>query len=219
VATGKASILVPLVLGAVISAHAASAGPGTPTTGKIVLTGVSEQAISIVVSPASPTSGTVSTTVDISNVLSSAFSAQSINAGSASAPAAGTPVAASSGPAPVAVQPIVRTINVANVTLRSNPLKDYSYTTHVQSLNGKRVGMSTGVLKSNDAGNSNAVIYTVNFGGRNVTFNDGVGAGPEGTMKAGSGAVTLPVTITLHLSPFLQAGAYTDVLSFNRGSN
>ena len=216
VAIGKASLLALLGLAAVILAPIASAQVGATTTGKIVLKGVAVGpglSITFTAPGAGGGSGGFST-VDLSNVLSSVFSSQLINTATA-----GASVGSSVGPAPVTVLPVEKTVTLGNLSVKSYPFKDYVYTTSVQSLNGKMIGSSSGVLTSRDAGNNNAVVYTVTLGGRDVSMNGGVGAGPNGTLKAGSGPVDLPVSITLHLSPLLQAGTYSDVLSFNIAGN
>lgn len=152
-----------------------------------------------------PSVTTLTPSTDAANVdISLDFSAGQITPTTAGTTPAGT--------SPVLTLPIETTIAAGSVVVQSNSVT--GYTVQVQSNNGAAMGTSTGVLISREAGNRNAIIYTVSLGSQKVSFSNGVGTWVNATGPTPAGGIKLPVMVTVRLSPFLQAGAYSDVLSF-----
>ncbi|MGO8921225.1 MAG: hypothetical protein ACLQJR_35525 [Stellaceae bacterium] len=187
---GTVTFLLSFGLAAVTLAPVASAGSGTGTTGKIPLQGISSP--SVVVTP----------TVDSTNV--------DISAGFSSAPT--IPGGASVGPGAITALPTETTIPAGTVIVKANSLN--GFTMQVQTRNGASIGASTGVMMSREPGNNNVITYTLNLSGQGVPFNNGVAMGMNADGPTPPGGLKVPVTVTVRLSPYLQAGTYSDVLSF-----
>lgn len=191
-----ATVLVMLVLGAMTLGPAARAASRT-TSGNIPL-------MAIQPSTTTSTFSENASTVDISMGLSAGPSI--------AGPPAGTPTEPSVGPAPVMVSPTESTIPAGSVTINSNSLS--GFTVQVATANGTALSSSMGILKSADSGNNSVIAYTVNFGGVPLNFAGGSAMGMNTNKPTPAGGLKIPVTVTLHLSPLLQAGTYGDVLKF-----
>lgn len=186
----KSALSTLIVLAAIAAAVTANGGSATVSKGSITVQGVASPSI-VVTPPAN------STNVDLS-------------AGFSTLPAMAD--APSLGPTPVMPLPTEATIPAGTVVVRANSLN--GFTMMVQSGNGAALGASTGIMASREPGNNNVIRYTVNLGGRGIAFSNGVATGMDRDGPTPPGGLKVPVTVTVHLSPLLQAGTYSDVLSF-----
>jgi hypothetical protein len=188
---GKAAVLTGLAL---IATGAASAAVADGRSGSIVLRGVSQPTV-----VATPSAG--ATTVDITANLPISPTT--------TAPAG----VGASAPSPVVPTPTETTIPAGSIVVKANALN--GFVMKVTTSNGAAAGASTGIMMSRQPGNNDVIVYTLNLSGQSVPFSAGVATGMDRNGPTPPGGITVPLSVTVHLSPYLQAGTYTDVLSFD----